>query len=34
VLPSVEASTYCLLLGTAVMVGSRSLSTRPAVSLR
>jgi hypothetical protein len=34
VLPSVETSTYCLLLGTAVMVGSRSLSTRPAVSLR
>jgi hypothetical protein len=34
VLPSVAASTYCLLLGAAVVVGSRSLSTRPAVSLR
>jgi hypothetical protein len=34
VLPSVAASTYCLLLGAGVVVGSRSLSTRPAVSFR
>jgi hypothetical protein len=34
VLPSVAASIYCLLLGAAVMVGSRSLSTRPAVPVR
>jgi hypothetical protein len=35
VLPSVSASTYCLLLGAAVVVVSRSLSkTRPAVSFR